>query len=164
MPDQKRARVYLSLGSNLGDRRQNIQRAISRLGELGEVTKTSSLFETEPMEFTEQPWFLNCAVELRTSLSPLALLDALQHIEHDLGRVREVNKGPRLIDVDVLLYGDKVLAIGPLVVPHPAMHVRRFVLAPLAQIADGILHPALNKTIGTLLSELPESAGKVTQT
>lgn len=153
--------VYLSLGSNLGDRQSNLRNAIGRLLELGNVLEVSSLYETEPVEFIDQPWFLNCAVALRTELIPREFLAGLLAIERSLGRERTQPKGPRLIDIDILLYGAATIKTPQLTVPHPAMQERRFVLEPLAEIAPELKHPVLKKTIRELLHALPKSGPKV---
>lgn len=147
--------AYLSLGSNIGDREGNLREAIRCLSEFGEVRKVSSFYETEPVEFTEQPWFLNCAVELKTNQMPRDLLTAVLGIERKMGRERTQPKGPRIIDIDILLFGDEVLKIPNLVIPHPAMHERRFVLEPLAEIAPDVRHPVKKQSIGSLLLALP---------
>ena len=153
--------AYLSLGSNLGDRAENLQRALHDLGVLGRVTKRSSFYETEPVEFTVQPWFLNCAVELETLCEPLELLAGILEIERSLGRIRDESspKGPRILDIDILLFGENVLELPELTIPHPAMHLRRFVLEPLAEIAAEVRHPALHCTVRELLERLPEGQG-----
>ena len=153
-----RTTVYLSLGSNLGDREFNLRSAISRLKTLGEVTKISSFYETEPVEFTEQPWFLNCAVEMQTSLAPQELLHGLLALERKMGRERFQPKGPRLIDLDILLFDDLTLHEPGLTIPHPAMHERRFVLEPLSEIAAEIKHPVLQKKIIELRRMLPANS------
>ncbi|HVZ16816.1 MAG TPA: 2-amino-4-hydroxy-6-hydroxymethyldihydropteridine diphosphokinase [Terriglobales bacterium] len=150
--------VYLSLGSNLGDRAENLSHAVAQIGNLGEVTAISSFYETEPVEFTEQPWFLNIAVELQTELMPKQLLSALLKIEREMGRKRIRPKGPRLIDIDIVLFGNAVVDNPKLVIPHPAMHERKFVLAPLAEIAPDARHPVLKKSVRELFDELPKSA------
>lgn len=147
--------VYLSLGSNLGDRECNLREAIGRVGGLGKVVGVSAFYETEPVEFTDQSWFLNCAVTLETAKAPVELMAELLQIERKMGRVRVQRKGPRVIDIDILLFGNVVVDTPELTIPHPAMAGRRFVLEPLAEIAAGATHPGLKKTIGELLEELP---------
>jgi len=146
--------AYLSLGSNIGDRQTHLLEAIGRLKDLGMVRAISSFYETEPVEFTDQDWFLNCAVTLETDKSPAQLIAALFQIEEQMGRLRIQKKGPRIIDIDILLFGDAVIRTKELTIPHPAMTTRRFVLEPLAEIAPNAIHPALNKTVQNLLEEL----------
>jgi 2-amino-4-hydroxy-6-hydroxymethyldihydropteridine diphosphokinase len=153
--------AYLSLGSNLGEREANLRACIARLSGLGNVRRVSSLYETEPMELREQPWFLNCAVEIETKLSPEQLLASIQKIEMELGRQREIDKGPRTVDIDILLFDSLVFDQGDLQIPHSAMHQRRFVLAPLAEIAPEITHPVLQKTVVQLFAELGTQSGAV---
>jgi 2-amino-4-hydroxy-6-hydroxymethyldihydropteridine diphosphokinase len=149
--------VYLSLGSNIGDRAANIARAIEALAARGvRVTRKSSLYETEPLELREQAWFLNSVVEAATDLMPLQLMHALLAIERDLGRARRIPKGPRLIDMDILLFGTSIVRAPELEIPHPRMAERRFVLVPFAEIAPGVQHPVLRKTIAELLAETPD--------
>jgi 2-amino-4-hydroxy-6-hydroxymethyldihydropteridine diphosphokinase len=151
-----RKAVYLSLGSNLRDRAANLRAAVAQIGKLGEVTAVSSFYETEPVEFTEQPWFLNIAVELQTELMPRQLLSALLKIEREMGRKRLQPKGPRLIDIDIVLFGNTVVSDEKLTIPHPAMHERKFVLAPMAEIAATARHPVFKKTVRELLEALPQ--------
>jgi 2-amino-4-hydroxy-6-hydroxymethyldihydropteridine diphosphokinase len=147
--------VYLSLGSNVGDRSANLAAAIASLRSLGEVTSVSSLYETEPVGFTAQPWFLNCAVKLMTDKTPKQLLAGILDLEQKKGRVRAQKNGPRIIDVDILLFGESIVETKGLTVPHPAMHQRRFVLEPMAEIAPELRHPVLNRTIRQLRDALP---------
>lgn len=150
-----RKRVYLSLGSNVGDREQNLETAIAALGDLGMVVARSAFYETEPVEFTAQPWFLNCALVLETTKMPRQLLKALLDLERTMGRRRTLHKGPRTIDIDILLFGDSIVDSDGLTIPHPTLHERRFVLEPLAEIAPGLLHPVLKKTVQELRDALP---------
>ncbi len=155
------SRAYLSLGSNVGDREHHLREAIARLSNLGNVVRVSSLYETEPVEVTDQAWFLNCAVAFETDLSPQLLLAEILAIEKRMGRIRTRDKGPRTIDLDILLFGDVVLNTPDLSIPHPAMHQRRFVLEPLAEIAPNLRHPRLDQTMRQLLKSLP--AGQTVQ-
>jgi 2-amino-4-hydroxy-6-hydroxymethyldihydropteridine diphosphokinase len=153
--------VYLSLGSNVGEREENLRAAIARLGGLGEVVAVSTFYETEPMEFREQPWFLNCAVALKTTLMPRQFLSRILKIEAEMGRRRTRVKGPRTIDIDLLLFGNSIVHTSQLDVPHPALHLRRFVLEPLAEIAPEARHPVLKRTMRELREALPRDAGQV---
>src|SRR5713226_2125245 len=144
-------KAYLSLGSNMGDREKNLRVAIDELPHAGvAIAKVSSFYETEPVDFLDQPWFLNCVVEAETHFDPFMLLRALREIETKMGSKKVVAKGPRLIDMDILLYGSETIDTPDLQVPHPRMHLRRFVLVPLAEIAPSLRHPSWAKTISEL--------------
>ena len=149
--------VYLSLGSNVGDREANLRVAIGELPHAGmAVTRVSSFYETEPVDLREQPWFLNCAAEVETHFDAIMLLRALREIEAKMGSRKLMAKGPRLIDMDILLYGSETIDTPDLQVPHPRMHLRRFVLVPLAEIAPELVHPVLKKSATRLLVETPD--------
>ncbi len=153
--------VHLSLGSNLGNREAHLRTAIQKLAALGEVIAVSSLYETEPVEYTAQPWFLNCAVALRTTLTPGNFLAQVLEIEQEMGRQRTQPKGPRIIDIDILLFGDLILESPELSLPHPAMHQRRFVLEPLAEIAPDAQHPILHQSVRAMLQALLPTGDEV---
>lgn len=145
--------VYLSLGSNLADREKHLREAIAALGKAGvRVEKVSSIYETEPVDYPEQPWFLNCVAQGATELEPQTLLRELQGIEARMGRKKTVPKGPRIIDIDILLYDDETVDTAELQVPHPRMRMRRFVLEPLAEIAPGLRHPSWDASARELLA------------
>ena len=150
----------IALGSNLnsefGDREANLEEAVQRIGGLGEVRAVSSFYDTEPVGFLEQPRFLNGALVLETELEPVELMRELLGVERAMGREREgaIAKGPRVIDLDLLLYGDVVMSTEELTLPHPEMQARRFVLEPLAEIAPEWIHPVLGVTVGTMLKRL----------
>lgn len=145
----------IGLGSNLGERDKNIRTALEKMQEKGiELLRVSSVLETEPYGYTDQPKFLNAVCLVETNLTPDQLLDVLLEIEKEMGRVRERKWGPRIIDLDIIFYEDLVLESERLIVPHPDMHNRWFVLAPLAEICPDYVHPKLKKTVRELLQEL----------
>ena len=149
--------VYLSLGSNLGDRQFHLQRALAGLEqEQISVRRQSSVYETEPQDVLQQPWFLNMVVECETWLFPLQLLKVLQRIEREMGRVRQgaVRRGPRVIDIDILLFGHVVMDTPQLTIPHPRMTERRFVLEPLLEIVPEIRHPVMRRPLRKYLDVL----------
>jgi 2-amino-4-hydroxy-6-hydroxymethyldihydropteridine diphosphokinase len=148
---------YISVGSNLGDREAHLKFALHSLEKAGEsILKISSCFETEPVGFPDQPWFYNQAIELGTRLTPPGLLALCRRIETTCGRVRTFSNAPRILDLDILLFEDVVLNQDSLIIPHPRMSERRFVLEPLAQIAPDFMHPLLKKTIRSLLESCPD--------
>lgn len=147
--------VYLSLGSNLGDRAANLRLAIDKLADFGKVEAVSSFYETEPVETAPQPWFLNCVVKFDTEKMPRQLLSSILNLEQGMGRQRKPGKGPRTIDIDVLVFGSSIIELPSLIVPHPRLHLRRFVLEPLAEIAPDLRHPVFKRTIRELRDSLP---------
>ncbi len=151
--------VYLSLGSNIGEREKNLRAAIASLPNANvRVTRVSSFYETEPVDLREQPWFVNCVVEGTTKITALELLHALREIERRMGSQKLVPKGPRLIDMDILLYGEETIDTPDLQVPHPRMLLRKFVLVPLAEVAPNVKHPSWNGTATKLLAETPDQS------
>lgn len=147
--------VYLSIGSNLGKREANCLKAIELLSrKVGTIKRRSSMYETEPEGLKEQPQFINMAVELKTDLSPQRLLKTLKEIEKEMGRKMTIRGGPRIIDLDILLYDDLILREPELEIPHPLIHKREFVLKPLSEITPELREPLLGKTIMELLEEL----------
>ena len=149
--------IYLSLGSNLGDRVANLSRALELLTQASvRITRRSSLYSTEAVGFTPQPWFLNCCIAAETSLLPRQFLHLTHSIQHQLGRRLRFDKGPRALDIDILFYSSSILRTRDLVIPHPRLAERRFVLVPLAEIAPSLRHPVLQHTIARLLAETPD--------
>ena len=149
--------VYLALGSNRGDRLANLRRAMEELGKAGvKVQRASSFYKTEPVDFRPQAWFLNCAVEASTEFMPLQLLKAVKAVERALGRRPGVNKGPRPIDIDILLYENVVVRTAALTIPHARMNERRFVLVPLRELAPAARHPVSRRTVAEMLQDSPD--------
>ncbi len=147
--------VYIGIGSNLGEREESCLRAIELLEKKGiTVVKRSSLYETEPWGMKDQPLFLNMAIEIETDLNPVQLLKALKDIEKAAGREKSCKWGPRILDLDILLFDDIVVHQENLEIPHPLMHERAFVLEPLCEIASGLRHPVLKKSVRELLQQL----------
>ncbi len=151
--------VYLSLGSNVGDREANLRSALERLAAPDlRVLRVSPVYETEPVDYTDQRWVLNLVAEAQMDLFPMQLLARVNRIERAMGRVRTVPKGPRIIDIDILLYGNSVVRSERLEIPHPRMAERRFVLAPLADLAPDLRHPVAHRTVRELLDAAPAQA------
>lgn len=151
--------AYLGLGSNIGDRKKNLEKAISELSlHKGiRVMACSSLYETEPVGYKDQGWFINQAVEIETSILPVDLLNITQGIEKKLGRKRGIRWGPRQIDIDILIYDKLSIKTEKLIIPHPRLHERRFVLIPLAEIAPTLTHPSMGKDIEAILIDTPDN-------
>jgi 2-amino-4-hydroxy-6-hydroxymethyldihydropteridine diphosphokinase len=153
-------RAYIGLGSNIGDRRAALEEAVRRLeAGAGRVAARSSIYRADPVEVIDQEEFLNQVLALDTALEAADLLDRCLDIERAMGRVRTRDKGPRVIDLDLLFHGDAILKGRGLEVPHPRLHLRRFVLAPLAEIAPGLRHPVLGLTVAVLLDRCPDRSG-----
>jgi len=156
--------VYIGIGSNLGDRQGNCRNAIALFAENRiNVTKVSSMIETEPWGVKDQPGFINMAVEAETGMEPEELLETLKKIERDMGRVTDVRWGPRLIDLDILFYDDLVFSTPDLEIPHPYIQEREFVLKPLAEIAEDFMHPVFRKNVRQLLKDIEISSNTKSQ-
>lgn len=158
--------AYIALGSNLGDRRANLAAAVEHLGASDlRIVRASAIYETEPRDVPDQPWFLNQVIEIETDLFPRQLLARTQKIERALGRKRGgVAKGPRVIDLDILLFGDVTVSTPQLEIPHPRMIDRRFVLEPLAELAPELRHPKTRATIREMLARVAgQTVRKITE-
>lgn len=149
-------KVYLSTGSNLGDRLAHLHKAVQALQDTPgiQVTRVSSVYETEPWGFLDQPRFLNQVIELETDIPALDLLPIMKQMERDLGRTPNFKNGPRVIDLDIILYGDQIIEQEGLIIPHPHVEERAFVLVPLADLVPEFVHPLLGKTIRQLEDEI----------
>ncbi|MGB8643618.1 MAG: 2-amino-4-hydroxy-6-hydroxymethyldihydropteridine diphosphokinase [Anaerolineae bacterium] len=150
------ATVYIALGTNLEERAHNLREAADRLEREMAITGRSAVYETEPWGVTDQPRFLNRVVRGETELVPVALLDFLKTIEREMGRTPTVRYGPRLIDLDILLYDKETVQLPDLVIPHPRLAERRFVLVPLNDLAPYLIHPAIGRSMRALLADLPD--------
>jgi len=148
------ATVYLCLGSNLGEREKNLTQALTMLSQKVNLEKVSSIYETEPVGYKEQPFFLNLVCQVSTNLSPGNLLHLAKAIESKMGRVPSFPNAPRVIDIDILLYDTQIIETQDLIIPHPRMTERAFVLTPLAEIAPGLVHPQANKSIAALAASV----------
>jgi 2-amino-4-hydroxy-6-hydroxymethyldihydropteridine diphosphokinase len=147
--------VYLGLGSNIGDKEDYIKRALGLISEIYGIKKISHLYHTEPVGNIKQEWFLNCVVEIETKIDPKKLLSSLKSIERSLGRKKTVENGPRIIDIDILFYGDRIVKTKNLIIPHPLLHERLFVLQPMMDLTASFVHPVLKKSIRELYKGRP---------
>ncbi len=150
-------KVYIALGTNLGNREENLREALGKLEKTVQIQKKSSILETDPEGYENQGKFLNMVISAQTTLNPQKLLEKILNIESEMGRKREIKNGPRIIDLDILLYKDRIINDPNLKIPHPIMHKRKFVLEPLKEIAPEEEHPQLKKTIKTLADELKKN-------
>lgn len=153
--------AFIGIGSNLGNRVENCLNAVHEISGFIKISALSSIYETEPVGKEDQPDFVNCVIKIETDLSPSGLLVSLLSVEHKLGRKREEKWGPRIIDLDIILYDDLVIETEELAIPHPMMHLRGFVLVPLLEIAPDLTHPVLNVSLSKLLEELKDTKGVI---
>lgn len=156
---EKSVKVYIGIGSNMGDRMKNIRKAVGLIGEhIGAVEDISGIYESEPWGFESSENFLNMVLAAGTELSPAGVLGRVLFIESAFGRVRGATRYvPRLIDIDILFYGSEIINAGDLIIPHPLLHKRLFVLVPLCEIAAGLVHPVYGRTVKELLDECPDT-------
>jgi 2-amino-4-hydroxy-6-hydroxymethyldihydropteridine diphosphokinase len=156
--------AYISAGSNMGARLQNCRKGIEALTEAdnSRILAQSRIYKTEPVDYEDQNWFVNMMIKLETALDPFQLLDHIEHIQRAAGRIKDsIRFGPRILDLDIILYDDKIIESDRLVVPHPRMHKRRFVLKPICDIDPAVIHPVLKKEMQILLEELGAEEQKV---
>jgi 2-amino-4-hydroxy-6-hydroxymethyldihydropteridine diphosphokinase len=153
--------VYLGLGSNIGDKEKNIKQAVTLLKKIGMIKNFSSLYETEPVGYRDQDWFLNGVIEIDTPLKPVDLLFNLQSIEQEMGRKNDMKNGPRIIDIDILFYDDLVMSDKGITIPHPRLHERLFVLQPMMDVNPDLIHPKFQKTIEMLCKQVQTAGPKV---
>lgn len=151
------SKVYLGLGSNLGDKKNYITKALAQISKIFKIKKKSNLYLTEPVGSIKQEWFLNCVVEIETKIDPEKLLSFVKGIEQRLGRKKTVKNGPRTIDIDILFYGNRIIENKDPIIPHPLLHERLFVLQPMMDINPHFIHPKLKKTIQELYESHPWS-------
>ena len=154
--------TYLGLGSNLGSRKQHLQQAVFELenSAANKVLKISSIYETEPVGYVAQPWFLNLVLEMHTNLNPYELLQFVKEIESKVGRKETFKWGPRVVDIDILVYGNKIIKSRQLIIPHPEIHARRFVLLPLSEISPNFIHPEKKLSIKQMLATCSDNCVK----
>lgn len=158
--------AFISVGSNSGNKLENCQKGIQSLISSGSsrIIVRSRIYETEPVDFYDQEWFINYVVKIETDLDPLQLLDQIESIQHDAGRIKDpIRFGPRIIDLDIVLYDNVVIKSDRLIVPHPRMHKRRFVLKPICDIDPKTIHPVFKKEMQSLLDDLDEEEQKVVE-
>jgi 2-amino-4-hydroxy-6-hydroxymethyldihydropteridine diphosphokinase len=156
--------TFISVGSNLGQKVDNCRGAIAALTRTGNsrLVDQSPIYRTEPVDYLDQDWFVNCVAKFETNLEPVSLLDVLKSIERAAGRTKDtIRFGPRILDLDIILYDNIVMNTPPLAVPHPRMHKRRFVLKPLCDIDPNIIHPVLHRTMASLLADLDEKGQRI---
>lgn len=147
---------FIAMGSNIEDREQYLTKAIEEIGKRHKVLLSSSIYETEPVGYADQSWFLNAVIQVETEFSPEKLLEDVLAIEEKLKRVRVIKNGPRTMDLDILFYQDQVINTDNLIIPHPRLHERAFVLVPLNEIAPDFMHPILKKSVASILKDTPE--------
>lgn len=148
--------VFIGIGSNVGDTVDNCIKAVKEIGlmKCNRMVAVSSLYRAEPIDYIKQDWFVNCVVKIETDLTPYSLLSDLQDVEKRLGRKRDIRHGPRIIDLDILIFNSLIIDDDKLKIPHPRMHERRFVLEPLSEIDENLIHPIIKKSVKMLLNEL----------